>query len=151
MDFAVLILAVAVVAAALIVAFARPKVAAAQPDPRLDTLLTKQGEVGGQFTQTVAAQEALTRTLAERLEALDKRLGEGLSDNATKTAATIAGIGERLTVIDEAQKNISALSGHVVSLQQIFSDKQQRGAFAQERMEAIVADQFPPGHYDFQF
>jgi DNA recombination protein RmuC len=54
-------------------------------------------------------------------------------------------------VIDAAQKNIADLSGHVVSLQQIFSDKQQRGAFAQERMEAIIADQFPPGHYDFQF
>lgn len=151
MDIAVIILAVAVVAAALIVAFARPKAAAAQSDPRLDTLLAKQGEVGGQFTQTVAAQEALTRTLAERLEALDKRLGEGLSDNATKTAATIAGIGERLIVIDAAQKNISALSGQVVSLQQVLSNKQSRGAFGQVQMEEIVRDGLPSTLYDFQF
>ncbi len=39
----------------------------------------------------------------------------------------------------------------MVSLQEILSDKQTRGAFGQERMEAIVADQLPPGHYDFQF
>src|SRR5579859_2373091 len=113
MEIAVIVLAVAVVAAALIVAFGRPKTAIAEPpapDPRLDTLLAKQGEIGGQFTQTVAAQEALTRTLGERLEALEKRMGENLADSATKTAASIAGIGERLVVIDEAQKNISALS-----------------------------------------
>ena len=41
-------------------------------DPRLDTLLAGQGDIGGQFRQTVAAQEALSRTLAERLEALEK-------------------------------------------------------------------------------
>ena len=54
-------------------------------------------------------------------------------------------------MIDEAQKNITALSGQVVSLQEILSDKQSRGAFGQERMEAIIADQLPPSHYDFQF
>ena len=65
-----MVLAAAVVIAALILAFARPKSPKAElapPDPRLDTLLAKQGEIGGQFTQTVAAQEALTRTLGERL------------------------------------------------------------------------------------
>ncbi|HWY65343.1 MAG TPA: DNA recombination protein RmuC, partial [Rhizomicrobium sp.] len=123
----------------------------AAPDPRLDTLLTKQGEIGGQFTQTVAAHEALTRTLGERLEALEKRMGDNLTDSATKTAASIAGIGERLTVIDQAQKNISELSGQVVSLQQVLSNKQSRGAFGQAQMEEIVRDGLASSLYDFQF
>ena len=89
--------------------------------------------------------------LAARIDALDKRLGETLTDSATKTAATIAGIGERLTVIDEAQKNISALSNQVVGLREILSDKQTRGAFGQERMETIIEDQLTPEHYAFQF
>ncbi|HYJ35988.1 MAG TPA: DNA recombination protein RmuC [Rhizomicrobium sp.] len=154
MELALIVLAVAVVLAAWLVAFARPKgagVEPAAPDPRLDTLLAKQGEIGGQFTQTVAAQEALTRLLGERLEALEKRVGENLTDSATKTAATIAGIGERLTVIDEAQKNISALSGQVVSLQQVLANKQSRGAFGQAQMEEIVRDGLPSTLYDFQF
>jgi DNA recombination protein RmuC len=129
----------------------KPAVEPLPLDPRLDTLLAKQGEIGGQFTQTVAAQEALTRTLGERLEALEKRMGENLTDSATKTAASIAGIGERLVVIDEAQKNISALSGQVVSLQQVLSNKQSRGAFGQAQMEEIVRDGLPPTLYDFQF
>ena len=153
MELALILLAVAVVAAATILAFARPKPLAAEPahDPRLDTLLAKQGEIGGQFNATVAAQEALTRTLGERLEALEKRMGDSLTDSATKTAASIAGIGERLVVIDEAQKNISSLSGHVVGLQQILANKQARGAFGQAQMEEIVRDGLPSTLYDFQF
>lgn len=88
--------------------------------------------------------------LAERIEALDKRLGESLTDSATKTAQTVAGIGERLSIIDAAQKNIASLSTQVVALQDILSDKQQRGAFGQERMEAIIADQLAPSLYEFQ-
>jgi DNA recombination protein RmuC len=153
MDFAVLILAVAVVAAALIVAFARPKTAVMEPtapDPRLDTLLTKQGEIGGQFTQTIASQEALTRTLGERLEALEKRMGENLAATAKQTGETFVSITERLSVIDAAQKNISELSTHVVSLKAIFSDKQARGAMSQDQMEAIVSEHLAPDQYEFQ-
>ena len=119
MEIAVGVLAVAVVAAALIVAFLRPKTAApepARPDPRLDALLAKQGEIGGQFAQTVAAQEALARLLGERLEALEKRVGENLAATAKQTGETFVSITERLSVIDAAQKNISELSTHVVSL-----------------------------------
>jgi DNA recombination protein RmuC len=153
MELALIVLAAAMVVAAAILAFAlRPKKAEpAAPDTRLDALLAKQGEIGGQFTATVASQEALTRLLGERLEALEKRMGDNLTDSATKTAASIAGIGERLTVIDEAQKNISALSGQVVSLQQVLSNKQARGAFGQAQMEEIVRDGLPTTLYDFQF
>jgi len=153
MELALILLAGAVVLGAVILAFSqrRPVAEPLPLDPRLDTLLAKQGEIGGQCSQTVAAQEALTRTLGERLEALEKRMGENLTDSATKTAASIAGIGERLVVIDEAQKNISALSGHVVGLQQVLSNKQSRGAFGQVQMEEIVRDGLPSTLYDFQF
>jgi DNA recombination protein RmuC len=153
MDFAYLILAAALVLSAAIFAYALRRPAppeSAKPDPRLDTLIAAQGEIKGQFSQTVAQQAELQRTLTEQMNALKAQLGVSLTDSATKTAATIAGIGERLTVIDEAQKNISALSGQVVGLQEILSDKQQRGAFGQERMEAIIADQLAPSLYEFQ-
>jgi DNA recombination protein RmuC len=119
-------------------------------DPRLDTLMTEQGKIAGQFSQTVANQEALRQTLSETLTALNTRLNETLAQNANKTTETFTSIQERLKTIDEAQKNIASLGTQVVSLQEILSDKQSRGAFGQERMEAIVADQLPPTHYDFQ-
>ena len=143
MDLALMILAAAVVLGALILAFVRPKAAApepAKPDARLDEVIRGQGAIAEQFRQTTA-----------QVEALKQRLGDSLSENATKTAETLGGIGARLTVIDEAQKNISALSGQVVSLQQVLSNKQSRGAFGQAQMEEIVRDGLPPTLYDFQF
>ena len=150
MEIGLIILAVAVVLAAAIFAFARPK-AAAPSDPRLDTVISGQGAIAGQFQATLEAQAQLSRSLAERIEALDKRLGDNLKESASKTGETLGGIQARLTVIDEAQKNISALSGHVVSLQQVLGNKQARGAFAQAQMEEIVRDGLPPSLYDFQF
>jgi DNA recombination protein RmuC len=156
MEIALIILAAGIVAAALILAFAlrRPAPVAVEPprpDPRLDTVIAAQGDITGRFQQTIAAQAELQKAISERIDALNKRLGDTLSESATKSAEVMGGIQARLTVIDDAQKNIAALSGQVVSLQEILSDKQARGAFGQERMEAIIADQMAPDQYDFQF
>ena len=154
MEIALIILSVGIVAAAAILALALrgrgAPVEPPRPDPRLDTVLAGQGAIAERFQQTIEAQTQLQNMLGSRIEALDKRLGETLSDSATKTAATISSIGERLTVIDEAQKNISALSGHVVSLQQVLSNKQARGAYGQAQMEEIVRDGLPASLYEFQ-
>jgi DNA recombination protein RmuC len=156
MEIALILLACGIVAAAIIIAFALRRAAPIaveppKPDPRLDTVLAAQGEITGRFQQTIAAQAELQKALSERIDALNKRLGDTLTESATKSAEMMGGIQTRLTVIDEAQKNITALSGQVVSLQEILSDKQTRGAFGQERMEAIIADQMAPDQYDLQF
>jgi DNA recombination protein RmuC len=152
MDLAYIILAGALVVSAALVVFAlrRPAAAPVPPDPRLDTVIAAQGEIVGQFRQTVAQQAELQRTVTDQIAALTKQMSDSLTDNSTKTAASVADIGARLTTIDEAQKNITALSSQVVSLQEILSDKQARGAFGQERMESIVSDQLTPEHYAFQ-
>ncbi len=149
MELGLIVLGVALVLAAAILALTLRR-KAPEADPRLDTVIAAQGEIAGQFKQTVTAQAELQRTLAERIDALNKRLGDSLTESATKTTATLTSIGERLTVIDQAQKNITTLSDRVVSLQDILSDKQSRGAWGQERMEDIVRDQLPPDLFAFQ-
>ena len=148
MDLAIIILGGAVLIAAAILAFAltRAKPAAA-PDTRLEAVISGQGAIAEQFRQTIAAQAAL----GQQVDALKEKLGESLNLSAAKTAETLGGIGARLTVIDQAQKNISELSGQVVSLQQVLSNKQSRGAFGQAQMEEIVRDGLPSSIYDFQF
>ena len=145
-ELVLLVIAIAAIAAVIGFFLRRPP----KSDPRLDTVIAAQGEIAGRFQQTVAAQSELQNLLAARLDALNLRLGESLADSATKTAATISSIGERLTVIDEAQKNIAALSGQVVSLQEVLSNKQSRGAFGQAQMEDIVRDGLPSSLYEFQ-
>ena len=149
MELGLIMLGAGLVAAAAVLAFALTRTRS-NANLRLDSVIAEQGKIAGQFQQTVAAQAALQQLVSDRLDALNTRLGESLADSATRTAASLSAIGERLTVIDEAQKNITALSDRVVSLQDILSDKQQRGAWGQDRMEDIVKDQLPPEMFEFQ-
>ncbi|HXJ01366.1 MAG TPA: DNA recombination protein RmuC [Micropepsaceae bacterium] len=123
-------------------------------DSKLRELAAAQNEIAGRFSQAIESQarsqSELSRAVAERLEALDKRLGDNLKETASKTAETLGGLQTRLTVIDEAQKNLTDLSGQVVSLQQILTNKQARGAWGQGQMEAIIRDALPVGVYEFQ-
>ncbi len=66
------------------------------------------------------------------------------------TAENLQKLNERLAVIDRAQKNISELATQVTSLQSVLSNKQERGAFGQGRMEIIVRDGLPKDCYAFQ-
>ena len=99
---------------------------------------------------SVTRQSELGRSLNERLDRVGHRLGQNLEESRRKTSENLARLNERLTVIDVAQKNITELSSNVVTLQEILANKQQRGAFGQGRMEAIVADGLPKDAYSFQ-
>jgi DNA recombination protein RmuC len=123
-------------------------------DARLRELTAAQNEISGRFGQAIEVQSRYTsdlqRAVSERLEALDQRLGVNLKESAQKTAESLGGLQARLSVIDEAQKNLTDLSGQVVTLQQILGNKQSRGAYGQGQMENIIRDALPPGFYEFQ-
>lgn len=111
-------------------------------------------ELSGHLQQQAQAATArdthLSRLLAERLDSVSLRIGQGLSEQGERTAQHLKSLAERLAVIDEAQKTITRLSGEVVSLQRVLADKQTRGAFGQARMEAIITDALPASAYSFQ-
>lgn len=92
----------------------------------------------------------LARLLSERIEASSHRVNQSMAETREKTEESLSRLNERLAVIDRAQTNITQLSGEIVSLQSILSNKQQRGAFGQGRMESIVADGMAPNSYSFQ-
>ena len=99
---------------------------------------------------SVSRQSELTRSINQRLDSVTHNLGKNLTESSRKTTDSLSKLNERLAVIDTAQKNITELSSNVVTLQQILSNKQQRGAFGQGRMEAIIEDGLPRGAYTFQ-
>jgi len=99
---------------------------------------------------SVSRQSELTRSINQRLDSVTHRLGQNLNESSRKTTDSLSKLNERLAVIDTAQKNITELSSNVVTLQEILSNKQQRGVFGQGRMEAIIEDSLPKGAYTFQ-
>jgi len=90
------------------------------------------------------------RALGERLADMTRRVGEGLERSSRQTQDTMAGLRERLAVIDAAQRNITELSSQVVSLQDILANKQARGAFGEIQLQDLVEAVLPPSAYAFQ-
>jgi len=99
---------------------------------------------------SVSRHGELARGVNERLDRMTHKVGTDLNETARKTNESISKLNERLAVIDTAQKNLTDLSTNMVSLQQILSNKQARGAFGQMRMETIIQDGLPKGAYTFQ-
>jgi DNA recombination protein RmuC len=98
--------------------------------------------------------EAADKQLVElaRLQAETAVRIEGMRDLlAGRQAELHRAVNERLVVIDTAQRNITDLASQVTSLQGVLTNKQQRGAFGQGRMELIVQDGLPKSCYEFQF
>ncbi len=100
--------------------------------------------------QTQGQGANLQRTLDERLDQVSQRVGYGLSEQSQRTVQSLNALHERLAVIDAAQANLTHLSGEMLSLKDILSNKQTRGAFGQGRMEAIISDGLHAKAYAFQ-
>lgn len=86
----------------------------------------------------------------QRLDALSKRLGDSLTEQTERTGQTLKVLHERLALIDNAQKNITELSQQMVSLQDILSNKQARGAFGEIQLNDLVTAALPTSAYSFQ-
>jgi len=135
-----------------------------------------QAQLAGNI-QTVSdtqakAQTQVIQTMEVRLAEVQRQMQERLADNAMKSArslsdmqermnATLHGsskqttqsltqLQERLATIDKAQTNIEKLSGDVLSLQDILSNKQTRGAFGEIQLKDIVSKALPSDAYAFQ-
>ena len=95
-------------------------------------------------------QSQFEKAFSERLDAVTHRIGQSIQHTTQQTGENLNRLNERLAVIDAAQKNITSLASQVTSLQSVLSNKQQRGAFGQGRMEMIIEDGLPKGTYAFQ-
>ena len=83
-----------------------------------------------------------TERLDNRLRLINDKVNERLDENFEKTNKTFANVLERLSKIDEAQKKIDTLSGDIVSLQGVLTDKKTRGIFGEVNLEHILINVF---------
>jgi len=81
---------------------------------------------------------------------LQERMKESLHGSAKQTTTSLTQLQERLQAIDKAQDNITKLSGDVLSLQDILSNKQTRGAFGEIQLRDILSKALPADSYSWQ-
>ena len=95
-------------------------------------------------------QTSMLQLMEKRLADVQLQVNENLQGSARRTAHSLGELQQRLTAIDKAQENITKLSGDVLSLQDILSNKQTRGAFGEIQLNDIVSKALPSDSYTLQ-
>ena len=96
------------------------------------------------------SQAAMLKVMEQRLAEVQRQMTEALHGTSTRTARSLGELQTRLETIDKAQANIEKLSGNVLSLQDILSNKQTRGAFGEIQLHDIVQKALPADAYTMQ-
>ncbi|MBC2836179.1 DNA recombination protein RmuC [Paragemmobacter straminiformis] len=96
------------------------------------------------------SQSAMLKVMEQRLAEVQRNMVEQLHGTSTRTARSLGELHQRLETIDKAQANIEKLSGNVLSLQDILSNKQTRGAFGEIQLNDIVLKALPSDAFTMQ-
>lgn len=121
---------------------------------RVQSLSDGQQQLAGGLTHVsdaqAAAQTHMLQLMERRLAQVSEAMTENLQGSARRTAHSLGELQQRLQVIDKAQENITKLSGDVLSLQDILSNKQTRGAFGEIQLRDIVGKALPSDSFTWQ-
>ena len=123
-----------------------------------ETATNGQAQLAQTVEQRLASvQQQMQDRLAENamrsqrsLTEMQERMKETLHGSSKQTTTSLTQLQERLAAIDRAQDNITKLSGDVLSLQDILSNKQTRGAFGEIQLRDIVSKALPTDSYALQ-
>lgn len=96
------------------------------------------------------SQSSMLKLMEQRLADVQRQMTEALHGTSTRTARSLGELQQRLETIDRAQANIEKLSGNVLSLQDILSNKQTRGAFGEIQLNDIVLKALPSDSFTMQ-
>lgn len=111
---------------------------------RLETSVTKEiGDFKSDFARTLTNDfNKLNDKIEVKLNTLNEKVNMRIDENFEKTNKTFVSVLERLSKIDEAQKKIESLSGDIVSLQSVLTDKKSRGIFGEVNLKHILSNVF---------
>ena len=115
--------------------------------------LTRRSDTHAQTATQAALADTVQRveqSLRDQERTLAGLVNERLERSEKVTSQVVTDLRERLARIDEAQKKIGDLSTQVVSLQQILTNKQARGAFGEVQLNDLVSNALPPSAYALQ-
>lgn len=158
MDLFIFILAAGLLVAVLILIGLHLRDSTRQ-ETRLDMLTRTLNTLTDQLDSRSRQSEAAIRSQMEKLVESNRRqldqIGDKVEqrlDKGFKETTTVFGdVMKRLTLIDKAQEKIAELSGNVVGLQEILSDKRSRGAFGEVQLNALISNMMPGNSYSLQY
>ncbi|MBU2229123.1 DNA recombination protein RmuC, partial [Patescibacteria group bacterium] len=96
--------------------------------------------------------------LQQRMEDMNKTVDQKMGDSAKmmqqqfgQSTRIIQDVTERLTKLDETNKQVLGFSDQLNKLQDTLSNPKQRGIFGEYQLEMLLKNSFQPNQYEMQY
>lgn len=104
--------------------------------------------------QTKELRQTIDAKLSETHEANSRQFGETnkiIQSISGQSAKIISDVTERLTKLDETNRQVINFSSQLQSLQDILKNPKQRGVLGEYYLETLLKNIMPPGSYEMQY
>lgn len=99
-------------------------------------------------------QKQIQHQMADLSKTLDARLGDStktMLSQSDRNAKIIGDITEKLTKLDETNRQVVGFADQLKSLQDILKNPKQRGVLGEYFLETVLKNVLPPGTYQLQY
>src|SRR5665647_1530722 len=93
----------------------------------------------------------LSRTVDSKLGESQKQVNESLKFHSSESNKIIRDVTERLTRLDETNKQVISFADQLQSLENILKNPKQRGILGEYYLETVLKNVLPPGSYQMQY
>jgi DNA recombination protein RmuC len=93
----------------------------------------------------------LTRTMDQKLGESQKEINQSMRYQASETSRIVADITEKITRLDETNKQVVSFADQLKSLQDILKNPKQRGVLGEYYLETLLKNVMPPGSFQMQY
>jgi len=93
----------------------------------------------------------LTRTVDTKLIESSRQMTDSLHKTGETTTRIVQDITERLTRLDETNKQVISFTDQLQSLQDILKNPKQRGVLGEYYLETLLKNVMPPGSFEMQY
>jgi DNA recombination protein RmuC len=93
----------------------------------------------------------LSRTIDNKLGESQKEINQTMRFQSTETSRIIADITEKITRLDETNKQVVSFADQLKNLQDILKNPKQRGVLGEYYLETLLKNVMPPGSYQMQY
>ena len=109
----------------------------------------KNGDIGLNLILTQINE--LSRTVDTKIGESHKQVRESLQFHSSESNKIIRDVTERLTRLDETNKQVISFADQLQSLENILKNPKQRGILGEYYLETVLKNVLPPGSYQMQY
>ncbi len=93
----------------------------------------------------------LSRTVDNKIGESHKQVNESLKFHSSESNKIIRDVTERLTRLDETNRQVISFADQLQSLENILKNPKQRGILGEYYLETVLKNVLPPGSYQMQY